>query len=88
MRGRVTKKEGREDTNQMRVFQLFEHRDVIQLDVEELVDRFQGAGDRDVVFELDGNRMVDESFKETVTGVGELAWAGERFVEKVSGGKQ
>lgn len=71
----------------MRIFQLFEHRDVIQLDVEELVDRFQGAGDRDVVFELDGNRMVDEGFKETVTGVCELAWAGQRFVEKVGWGK-
>lgn len=35
----------RGETNQMRVFQLIEHRDVVQLDVEELVDRFQCAGD-------------------------------------------
>ena len=28
------------ETNQMRVFQLVEHRDVVQLDIKELVDRF------------------------------------------------
>lgn len=52
-----------EEEYQMRVFQFFEHRDVVQLDVEELVNRFQRAGDGDVVFELDGDRMVDEGFK-------------------------
>ena len=37
---RVDNKTGekREETNQMGVFQLFKHRDVVQLDVEELVD--------------------------------------------------
>lgn len=40
--------------------------DVIKLDVQELVDRFQGAGDAEVVFQLNGDGVGDEGFKETV----------------------
>lgn len=56
-------------TNQMRVFQLFKYRDVVKLDVEKLVDGFQRAGDGDVVFELHGDRMVDEGLEEAAIGV-------------------
>lgn len=53
----------------MRILQLLQHLDIIQLDVQELVDGFEGALDGDVVFELDGDLVVDEGFEETV-GVG------------------
>lgn len=53
----------------MRVFQLFKYGDVVELDVEELVDRFQRAGDGDVVFELHRDGVVDEGLEEAVIGV-------------------
>ena len=31
------------DTAEVRVFELFEHGDVVELDVQVLVDRFEGA---------------------------------------------
>ena len=48
----------------MRILHLLQHLDIIQLDVEELVDGFEGAFDGDVVFELDGDFVVDEGFEE------------------------
>ncbi len=40
---------------QMRVPELVEHGDVVELDVEVLVDGLEGAADGDVVFQLDGD---------------------------------
>ncbi len=48
----------------MGVFQLFDDLNVIELDVQELVNRFEYAFDRDVVFELHGDFVVDEGFEE------------------------
>ncbi len=43
------------DAAEVRVAQLVEHADVVELDVEVLVDGLEGAADGDVVFELDGD---------------------------------
>lgn len=56
----------RKRTYQMRIFHFLKYLNIIQLDVEELVDGFQGAFDGDVVFELDGDFVVDEGFEEAV----------------------
>ena len=50
----------------MRIFQLLQHTDIIKFDVEKLVDGFKRAFNADVVFELDDNFLVHESFEETV----------------------
>ena len=42
-------------------------RNLVELDVEELVDGLQHAGDAEVVLELDGDLMVDEGFEETAS---------------------
>lgn len=52
------------DAAEVGVFELVEHGDVVELDVEVLVDGFQGAADGDVVLELDGYGMVCEGLKE------------------------
>lgn len=49
----------------MRVLVEVEDVDVVQLDVEVLVDGFEGAADADVVLELDGDDVVGEGFEET-----------------------
>lgn len=49
----------------MRVFQLFHHLDVIELDVQELIDRLQGSPDRDVILEFDGDFVVHERLEKT-----------------------
>lgn len=48
------------DGAKMRVLQLLDNRNVIELDVEVLVDALEHAADLDVVFELDGDLTVDE----------------------------
>ena len=50
----------------MRILQLLQHADIIELDVEELVHGFECAFDADVVFELDDDFLVHERFEETV----------------------
>lgn len=42
----------------MRVLVLVEHADVVQLDVEELIDRLEGTDDGQVVLELDSHLLV------------------------------
>lgn len=49
----------------MRVFVEIEHVDIIELDVEILVDGFQGPADTDVIFELDRDGLVGEGLEET-----------------------
>ena len=51
-------------THHMRVLDLLEHLDVVELDVEVLVDALEDAADLDVVFELDRDLVVDEGFEE------------------------
>jgi hypothetical protein len=38
----------------MRVFELFEHNDVVELNVQVLINGFEGAADRNVVLKLNG----------------------------------
>lgn len=57
---------------QVRILELLDDGDVVELDVEELVDALQRAADRDVVLELDRDFVVDEGFEEAVRrGVGQ-----------------
>lgn len=48
----------------MRVLDLLDDGDVVELDVEVLVHALEGAAELDVVLELDGHLMVDEGLKE------------------------
>ena len=48
----------------MRVLHLLDHRDVIQLDVEVLVDALERAADLYVVLELDRDLRVDQGLEE------------------------
>jgi hypothetical protein len=49
---------------QMWVLVQIEHVDIIELDVQVLVDGFEGTADADVVFELDGHGLVCEGLEE------------------------
>lgn len=53
---------------QVRVLQLVDHLHILELDVKELIDGFEGAADGDVVFQLDGYFAVDEGFEEAGWG--------------------
>ena len=67
-------------THHVRVLDLLEHLDVVELDVEVLVDALEDAADLDVVLELDGDLVVDQGFEEAgVVGVrlGRCVWNGE-----------
>jgi hypothetical protein len=48
----------------MWIFHLFYYGDIIQLDVEILVYRLQRSAYLDVILELDGDFMVDQSLEE------------------------
>ena len=50
----------------MRIFDLIHHFNIIELDVQELIDGFEGAADGDVILELDRDLMVDEGFEEAI----------------------
>lgn len=50
----------------MRKLHLLNDADVVEFDVQELVDGLEGAADGEVVFELDGDGVVDEGFEEAV----------------------
>lgn len=54
------------DRTEVRVLEVVDDGDVFELDVEKLVDRFQGARDLNVVLEFHGDRVVDEGFEKTV----------------------
>lgn len=53
----------------MRVLQVVDDTDVVQLDVEVLVDALERAADLDVVLELDGDLVVDQGLEEAASGV-------------------
>ena len=48
----------------MRIFELIQDSDVVELDVEILVNRFEGAADGDVVLQLDRHGLVGEGLEE------------------------
>lgn len=50
----------------MRILELLDDLNVIELNVEVLVDALEDALELDVVFELDGDFVVDEGFEEAV----------------------
>ena len=50
----------------MRVLELVDDADVVQLDVEVLVDALERAADADIVLELDRHLMVDERLEKAV----------------------
>lgn len=52
------------DGAQVRVLELLDDLDVVELDVEELVDALEHAADLNVVLELDRDLVVDEGFEE------------------------
>lgn len=61
---RVGRSKGGSEGYQMRISRLLDDADIVELDVQELVDGLEGAADGDVVFELDGDGVVDEGFEE------------------------
>jgi hypothetical protein len=60
----------------MRIFDLLYHSDIIELDVKILIHRLQRSADLDVVFELNGDFMVDQSLKETIQS--NISWLSAR----------
>lgn len=54
------------DRREMRVFIQIEDVDIVELNIEVLVDRFQSAADADVIFQLDCDGLVGEGFEEAV----------------------
>lgn len=50
----------------MRIFIQIKHVDIVKLDVEVLVDRFQRAANANIVFEFDSDNVVRECLEEAV----------------------
>ena len=57
----------------MRVLNLVDDGNVVELDVEVLVDALERAADLDVVLELDGDRRINERLEEAE--VGSVCWS-------------
>lgn len=53
-------------TYEMRVFDLLDNLDVVELDIEVLVNALEGSLELNVVLELDGDLVVDEGLEETM----------------------
>jgi hypothetical protein len=53
-----------EYTNQVRVVEFVQDLNVLKLDVEELINGFEGSLNCDVVLEFDGDFMVHKSLEE------------------------
>ena len=49
----------------MRIFQFFHHLYIIELDVQKLIDRLEGAPNLYIILELYGDFMVHQSLEET-----------------------
>lgn len=64
------------DGAEVGVPQLLVDRDVVELDVEVLVDRLEGARHLDVVLELDGDGLVDEGLEEAMFFTSRFALVG------------
>lgn len=62
------------DGAQVRVFQLVEHDDIIEFNVEVLVDGFEGATDGNVVLQLDGHGLLGQGFEEAVKSLVNIGW--------------
>jgi hypothetical protein len=50
----------------MRILQLIQHTNILQLDIQELVHALERTPDRDVILEFDRHFVVNEGFEETV----------------------
>ena len=48
----------------MWILELVHHRDIVQLDIQVLIHALQRSADGDVIFQFDGDFVVDESFEE------------------------
>ena len=53
-------------TYQVRVFELLYHRDVVEFNIEELVNRLERSSYGDVVFEFNRDFVIHKSFEETI----------------------
>lgn len=53
-------------TYQMRVFDVVQDTNVVQLDVQVLVHTLESSPDRDVILEFDGHLMIDQRLEEAV----------------------
>jgi hypothetical protein len=49
----------------VRVLVEVEHFDVVQLNVQVLIDRLEDSADANVIFKLDGDRLVGQGLEET-----------------------
>lgn len=63
------------DGAEMRVLQLLDYLDLVELDVEVLVHALEGAAELDVVLELDGDLLVDERLEEAVNTISILKFS-------------
>lgn len=59
----------------MRVFELFDHLNIVQLDIEKLVNRFESTTNRDVVLELDSDFVVHERFEKAMEYKGQRTFS-------------
>ena len=51
---------------QMRILDLLEHLNLVELDVEELIDGLEGAANGDIILQFDGDFMVYQRLEEAV----------------------
>lgn len=54
------------DRAQVRVFDLFNHSDIVQLDVQVLIHALEGTANGDIVLKLYCDFAVDERFEEAI----------------------
>ena len=60
---------GRQSGYQVRVFQFLDDLDIVELDVEELIDRLERASDLNIVLQLDRHLVVDEGLEKAIEGL-------------------
>ena len=73
----------------MRVLVEVEHFDVVQLNVQVLIDRLEDTADANVIFKLNGDRLVGQRLEETAkimvsvrAGVNRGRNGGPRYLKK------
>lgn len=62
----VSQSRGMGTPHHVRVFRLVNNFDVIELNIQELVDRYQNSSDSEIVLELDGHLLVNEGLEEGI----------------------
>jgi hypothetical protein len=53
----------------MRILQLIQHTNILQLDIQELIHALERTPDRDVILEFDRHFVVNERFEETICAI-------------------